>query len=260
MTTTATKERPKIEAPDVVKALHSRYAGRQSGEYVCVTEVADSTGGANRRCDFMAMSCWRSSGLALHGHEIKVSRSDWQKEMQDVTKAEAFAQHCHYWWLVYANKAASLEEIPITWGAIEVTAGGVAKVRRQAPKRTPELLPWHMIASLLRSCANQYKSSEFRDGELHKQFEAGRECERTILTSRLESAEKKAKSADDALQEILHELGEPKGWRYPSSAIEKIRKASKFLESQDVDWIGQALVTLRDKADRLEKAIAELAT
>lgn len=246
----------KLSTHDVRIALRSRYA-EGVGKWVCVEEVGDTTGGANRRCDFMAMGCWRSAGLYLHGHELKISRADWQKELQDVQKADAFAKHCHYWWLVFANKAAQLEEVPVTWGVIEVLPSGVTKVRRQAPKQTPDLLPWAMLASLLRACGDQYKGQSFRDGELHKQYERGVSAGKTVLQARLDAAERNRRQAEANLAEIKR-IGGQREWWSDHRMIADMKKALAFLDVNEPDWVDQARRQLGGTIDRLNKALTAL--
>ena len=60
---------------------------------------------AKRVCDFMAQDLWTTGGLHLHGHEVKVSRSDWLRELADPSKAEAFRRYCDRWWLVVSDRA-----------------------------------------------------------------------------------------------------------------------------------------------------------
>ena len=80
---------------------------------------------ARRVCDYMAYDLWQGQGRGwdspggpkLHGHEVKVSRSDWLAELRDPTKAEAFSRYCDYWWLVVSDKAiVKPGELPEGWG------------------------------------------------------------------------------------------------------------------------------------------------
>src|SRR5690606_35500940 len=103
-------EKPNVTESDTEQAMRCKYGGQ---EWACLFNVANGTGmNCNRRADAIAMSLWPSRGLTLHGHEIKVARSDWLREIQDVSKAEAFAKHCHYWWIVAPKCTVKLEELP----------------------------------------------------------------------------------------------------------------------------------------------------
>ena len=75
-----------VEAPnrlterDMLDALHARYAKASQGigiRYAVAEHVQSGAGfDARRVCDFMAQDLWTTGDLALHGHEVKVSRSD----------------------------------------------------------------------------------------------------------------------------------------------------------------------------------------
>lgn len=251
----AKKKTAPLDAAAVYAALRKRYDD-SNGKWAVIAEVADRTAGANRRCDLLAMGCWPSAGLHLHGHEIKVNRGDWQRELDDPTKAETFARHCHYWWLVYANQAAKLEEIPAKWGAIEVLPSGVAKIRRQATKHNPEPLPWSMLASLLRTASQYYANTAFRSGELHAMYEKGREAERTIVAARLKSAEKRAKAAEATLAEIDDVI--PGEWWRKSQLAREIRAAVEFLRSDGLARIGEAARLLAAERHRIGLALETL--
>ena len=77
---------------------------------------------------------------ALHGHEIKVSRGDWLRELQDPSKSAAWSRYCDRWWLVAPPGVARREELPAGWGLMEVT-GAALRVTVQAPRLHPEPMP-----------------------------------------------------------------------------------------------------------------------
>ena len=83
---------PKVTERDVLAALRNRYAILSKDfriRYAIAEHVQSSAGfDARRVCDFMALDLWPSKGLELHGHEVKVSRSDWLRELREPAKAE----------------------------------------------------------------------------------------------------------------------------------------------------------------------------
>lgn len=84
--------------------------------------------------DFLSVHCWRSKGYVVHGHEVKVSRSDWQKELSKPHKANWGKALCDYWWLVAVRGVARNEEIPDGWGYIEVSPEGALQALIKAPR------------------------------------------------------------------------------------------------------------------------------
>jgi hypothetical protein len=138
--------------------LEKRYMGERSGNgpaWAFVPKVRNAAGfQANRTIDALAMSLWPSRGLEIHGHEIKVSRSDWLRELKDPAKAEAFTDMCDRWWIVAGDaKIVAAGELPPTWGLMVATGRGL-KITVQAPELPPTEAPWMpktFLAALLRS-------------------------------------------------------------------------------------------------------------
>lgn len=156
--------------------LHQRYSQVNPGNgprYAVAEHVRSHAGFDARRCaDFIAIDCWPTKGLELHGHEVKVSRSDWLHELKQPDKAEAFKRHMDRWWLVVPDAGIVREgELPDGWGLMVLSyrkppfanQPPILRVRVQAPKLDPEPLPRDMLATLLRSCA---KTSKRRSHEL----------------------------------------------------------------------------------------------
>lgn len=166
--------------------LHRRYSQTNPGNgprYAVAEHVKSHAGFDARRCaDFIAIDCWPTKGLELHGHEVKVSRSDWLHELKDPSKAEAFKRHMDRWWLVVPDaKIVKDGELPEGWGLLTISDYITNKwsrtqppnvehrlrVKVQAPKLNPEPLPRDLLATLLRSTA---KTSKRR---AHERFCAG---------------------------------------------------------------------------------------
>ncbi len=129
----------------MIDLLHSRYNTRSQGtgnRYVCMSHVRSDAGfDAQRTADFMALDLWPSQGLLLHGHEVKISRSDWLNELKDPEKAGAFIPHMDYWWLVIADKdMVKPGELPKDWGMLAVGGDGYLRVVKQAPRLKPARL------------------------------------------------------------------------------------------------------------------------
>lgn len=154
--------------------LHARYGGTYSnGPYVArrysrAEHVATSCGaihGGKRRADFIAIDTFMPPASertaldksrpyterngSIHGHEVKVSRSDWRSELADPSKAEAWARHCHYWWLV-APEGIADGNLPAGWGLL-IPWRNSLKIAVPAIRRDPEPMPTTMLASLARA-------------------------------------------------------------------------------------------------------------
>lgn len=70
-----------------------------------------------RRADALYVGFTSTSGRRLIGHEIKVSRADWRKELDSAGKADFWADNCHAWYIVAPGPdVVPPEEIPDGWG------------------------------------------------------------------------------------------------------------------------------------------------
>lgn len=152
----------------MLNLLRARYARPEHGNgqrYVVAEHVRSHAGfDARRTADFIAMDLWPSKGLALHGHEVKVSRSDWLRELEHPEKAGEFIPYLHYWWIVVAHPAmVKRTELPAGWGLIALQDGRLRTVAPARRNRTPLPLPPSRMAALLRAAV---KTAE-RDAEAH---------------------------------------------------------------------------------------------
>lgn len=122
---------------DLLGRRYSEKAG--NGPRWTVAEHVRSDAGfdARRSCDFMAWDNWASSGLEVVGHEVKVSRADWLREVKHPEKAMEFMRFCDRWFLVAPPGIAKESELPAGWGLIEVGLG-VLRVVVPAPRLTVE--------------------------------------------------------------------------------------------------------------------------
>lgn len=133
--------------------LCARYTHRVgNGERWARAEHVRSHAGfdARRTADFIAMDLWPSKGLALHGHEVKVSRSDWLTELRDPSKAEEFRRYMDRWWLVVPDVSIVRSDLPEGWGLM-ACHGQRLRVVKPAPVLHPEPVPRTMLACLLRA-------------------------------------------------------------------------------------------------------------
>jgi hypothetical protein len=143
-----------LKEADMLDLLTKRY-DQQYGNgfrYAVARHVRSSAGfDAKRTADFVAMDLWPSKGCALHGHEVKVSRSDWLTELKQPEKAAEFVPYMDYWWLVVSDEGyVKPGELPAGWGLMAVRAGRLVVVR-QAVKREPLPLDRSRLAALLRA-------------------------------------------------------------------------------------------------------------
>jgi hypothetical protein len=161
----------------VLKALRNRYdqSSGNGDRWAFATHVRCSAGfgqgGLIRTADAVAMDLWPSKGLEIHGHEVKVSRSDWLTELKDPAKCEPVKRYCDRWWLVVSDRAiVKPGELPSDWGLLvvadrkfsrwnperrgyDVGVEQSVRVAVQAPRLKPEPISRDFVAPLLRATA-----------------------------------------------------------------------------------------------------------
>jgi hypothetical protein len=153
---------------ELTKALLRRYSQRAGNghRYAVAAQVRSQAGfDARRTADFVAMDLWPSSGLPLHGHEVKVSRSDWLRELKEPEKSQEFIPYMNHWWLVVPDEAMIRRgELPGGWGLLAMRGEKLAVVRR-APRRDVLPMPPTRLAALLRAVAQTSANYAVRDYE-----------------------------------------------------------------------------------------------
>lgn len=144
------EEEPKFNTAQLMDLLRTKYP---RDRYALFFNVPDAVSlDARRRIDAVAVGIWKSVGREVDAFEIKVSRSDWLRELKQVDKADPFISICDRFWLVTADsKIAKLDEIPAAWGWMSATKHGL-RVQRPAAKlpTSRDNMPWGFIVGLLR--------------------------------------------------------------------------------------------------------------
>ncbi len=123
---TRPKEPPATEA-EVLGLLERHYAKPGyggAGEYAFMRQVRNASGfDAKRTFDAVVVGLWPSRGHDIHVLEVKVSRSDWQRELAKPEKAEDAAKVADRFSVVAPRGIVDLAEVPATWGLIEIHGG-----------------------------------------------------------------------------------------------------------------------------------------
>ena len=170
-------ETVKMTERDMLELLHRRYGQRSynggvdAPRYICAEHVRAGAGFEQRTADFIAVDTWESSmrhgWLTIHGVEVKVSRSDWLRELKDPDKAAngmRYASHC---WLAVPDPSIVRDgELLPGWGLLAPAGsrGLVAKI--SARGRRGEPIDPSAVASLLRAAT---KTAVARVNKVNKQ-------------------------------------------------------------------------------------------
>ncbi len=116
---------------DLLRVRFERDPGN-GPRYVFATHVRNRASfDASRTFDAVAVDLWRSSGLLVHIFEVKVSRSDWLRELADLDKSAAAIDRGDTFSIVAPRGVVRDGELRDGWGHYEVTDRLVTK---RAPK------------------------------------------------------------------------------------------------------------------------------
>lgn len=174
-----------VSEREMLDLLLKRYTAVRRGtiadRWVRAEHVPSQLGHSPTRiADFIAADKYPGipygSALALHGHEVKVSRADWLTELRDLSKAEAFKRYLHHWWLVVSDaEIVKPGELPHDWGLL-VKTGGTLRSKVNAPRLSPEPIPTDLSITLMSAAARTaYRDPLRRDAPTAWQ-DAGPRC------------------------------------------------------------------------------------
>jgi hypothetical protein len=169
--------------------------------YVLLHEVRNCTGvgRAERYADAIAMSVWPGRGLELHGFELKSSRNDWLRELDNPAKAEAIQQFCDRWWLVAEHDdVVRGDELPPTWGLL-VAKGEKLMTKVKAPVLTPKPMDRAFLASLLRNVFKGYVHESQIDSKIKQAADIARANAEHALQSDRRHSETQARNLAEAV-------------------------------------------------------------
>ena len=118
-----------MNAQEVCNAICQKFS--DSRQYAIATEVGLTTGGSRRRIDMVIVNCYASNNFRIDGIEIKVSKADLRRELEDPDKHVAFFDLLDYYTLACPEGIADLSLLPPKWGLLVVSDDGRAYYRRK---------------------------------------------------------------------------------------------------------------------------------
>lgn len=118
-----------MNAQEVYNAIYQKFS--DSRQYAIATEVGLTTGGSRRRIDMVIVNCYNSNSFRIDGIEVKVSKADLRRELEDPDKHVAFFDLLDYYTLACPEGIADLSLLPPKWGLLVVSDDGRAYYRRK---------------------------------------------------------------------------------------------------------------------------------
>lgn len=227
-----------VTTADVLEALkgHYRKPGEDFTGEILIAEP-QSPGRGQRRCDLLRVGMWQSRGTGIDVHEIKVSRSDWLRELDSPAKAEAWWPYCSRFWITTPPGIVVPAELPEGWGLMELPATGRRfRVVVRAASKQPELTVGLLIELLRRS--DNARLDEIR--QLHSRHHA--EIERVRrdrqVTAATQAIPVEVRRRLDLLAQVETMIGMPldefSGWpKHPPSKITPVELAALLGDAGD---------------------------
>lgn len=119
---------------DLVHRRFSQDFNGLSPRYIVAEHVRFDPTSGYRTLDAIVQDTWPSDGYAIHGIEIKCSRSDLRRELKDLSKSQRFSNHVDYFWLAVSDhEIVKGLDLPDNWGVL-VLRGTALRAVRKAPR------------------------------------------------------------------------------------------------------------------------------
>lgn len=259
MTLDAIEPQPAIdvdEAPDQIstKSLTAALADYFAmPEWALMFNVADQCGVNGRRfADAVAVGMWQSRGYEVQGIEVKISKSDWRKELSTGQKAEAVAKYCDRWWIAAPLGIVNKDELPPTWGLIEMTKRGWRRTV-QAPRLSPQPVDRLFMCSLIR------RAKEGTEADIARRVAKAIEHEKAAVNKRVEDEVKRRTRHLTEYEIKVKALVEASGKELSEWELTPdLARALKALREMHFCKYGASLKTLSNSLARLKADVDAL--
>jgi hypothetical protein len=239
----------------------------ERGEWALFFEFQPGTGvsaTSGRRWDALAVSCWGATKGHRIAYEVKRSRGDFRRELENREKRALAESLCHETWFCVHPGVCSVDEVPYGWGLMVVNPeNGAAHYPRAARTREKVETPDTFVAALARRGAEEdrptgrcwprgvwkYAGIEIPEAELAAFCDSivkGRIETRVAeaVREKLGPLEQRAARLDDIMR-ILKSYGYTQGDQWGLSA---------WLSNLKPIRLGDVAAQLRMIADRLDRA------
>lgn len=227
--------------------------------YIVGIQVNNGAGFAyNRTLDAVVFDTWPSSGLSLHGLEIKTNRADLRRELMNTKKFADFAKHLDHFSIVAPLGVAKLEMLPERWGLYypEENSGKLRARRKPLmlhdqggrKEMTRSLAAAFMRALVARSIDAEAQAAEYDRGYANGLAEGKNKSKRAVV-------------AKEQLQGAIDKFEEASGVRISTYNGTRIGEAVDFIMrggleervrfAPDIRELGTKLIDLADQLEAI---------
>ena len=137
-----------MTAEELVAMIYKKYQG---DSHVVLEQVADGTGmNQHRWIDAAVFSLWPSKGLTRSAFEVKVTRGDFIRELQNPAKHQWVQECFHEFWIVAPSEViVSLDELPPGAGFM-YPRGGKLSIKKHCTRNPDPKLDENLLAACMR--------------------------------------------------------------------------------------------------------------
>ena len=261
------KETKKITADDIYRLLAQKYSSTR--EWVIAGEVQRTTGWSDRRYDFVAMNCYASNSYRIEVVEIKVSKADLRRELQEPEKHNVIFEEIDYYSLAAPAEIIDMSIIPPKWGVYAVKDGKLITRKRplalhdEADRRIKR----SFAASFLRAAISQNIEKKTLAKELQKKYDEGyaNGKKSLIWDSQKEENYERLRNEANTYRSILYKLGFPvymgeckvkdEGIQRRQDLLMRCSDIIKTLDAESLQW---AVSRMEDGVTNIKRAIEEI--
>ena len=239
-----------MTADNVRAALDSVWG---PAENVIVDEAPTDASRQGTKIDRLVISCWPSRGLELDGIEIKVSLSDFRRELKNTAKGDWWWWHVHRFWLAVPEPMAKKvkDELPSGWGLLACSSKQT-RVMVKPEKHDAERLPWTAVVGLMRTVNGAGW------GALQRRYDEG--YQKGLEAGRRQSGDDRFKNALDELRTKVDAFEESSGMRITGwvDAKEVGEMVNVVMAARRAGGIGARLSRAADMLDGEALTLREL--
>lgn len=153
-----TKVERDIKADDIYCLLATKY--QDPRQYACACEVQEKTGWAQRRLDFVVVDCFEGNNLEIQAFEVKISKSDFRRELEDASKHNIFFDDIDKYSIVAPDYVLdNMSIIPPKWGVIHVIRNETGELELKTVRKP---LALHDEQERMRPVGRKFFASLFR--------------------------------------------------------------------------------------------------
>lgn len=160
---------PALTAREILSFLARLHDNRDSADrWAYIEELSNATGTrGTTRIDAWALNLIPSEGLGRIAYEVKVSRSDFLREIKQPTKRRYALLYSNKFYFAAPKGLIQASEIPPECGLVEFGRDGDPYYRVAAPERDCMPPPWLFMAAVARAIRNGAR----RDALSHLAYE-----------------------------------------------------------------------------------------